>query len=169
MLYEHSYGALLYFIHEWVKYFILIWAIRQQKTSEPFLLSSFAPFIEYGFPKWHPEPEDNGSILANVIREIQEETGIGSDQLFLEDFDEKNPAFSLSYDTTNKHGQAICKTSTYYALEMNSIDPLTILEVPSDFVDEISDIRIVSEDKVTSVLTHDNEKQLFEGWISSRL
>jgi hypothetical protein len=102
-----------------------------------------------------------------VIREIQEETGIKSDQLIFDNFDETKPAFSLSYETTNKHGQTINKTSTYYALEMKNTNPLTVLNVPIGFIQEISDIRIVREDEVRDILSHDNEKKYFTTWLQS--
>ncbi len=148
---DQSYWAILYFIHREIKYFIIIGAIALRW------------WIEYGFPKWHPEPEDNWSILANIIREIQEETGIQSDQLFLDNFDETKVSFSLSYEFEYQ-GERIKKMSTYYAVEMKEMDPLTLLEVPSDFVSEISKIHIVTETEVVQLLSHDNERRLFEKW-----
>ena len=81
----------------------------------------------------------------------------------MDNFDETKVAFSLSYEFEYQ-GERIKKTSTYYAVEMKEMDPLTLLEVPSDFVDEISEIRIVTETEVGELLSHDNERRLFEKW-----
>lgn len=154
---EQSYWAILYFVVQWVRYFILIGAIRR---TSPLTKGDWGGFVEYWFPKWHPDPEDK-SILDTILREIQEETGIGSDQLFLESFDKEKPAFSLSYEIVKK-GEKILKTSTYYAIEMKKIDLLTELEVPWDFIHEIRDIRIVAENQVDDILSHNNEKLLLQ-------
>jgi 8-oxo-dGTP pyrophosphatase MutT (NUDIX family) len=150
---EHSYGAVLYFYHNDMRYFILIGAIR--KTGD----------VEYGFPKWHPEPSDT-CILDNVTREIREETGISKDQLLIDTFDEKKIAFELSY-LIHKNDEVKRKTSTYYAIEMKTRDPLTVLKVPREFIHEIADIRIVTAKDVAKLLTHDDEKRLFTRWLGN--
>ena len=149
---EHSYWAILYFMSQWTRYYILIGAIRAGWV------------IEYGFPKWHPDPQDH-NILDTIIREVQEETGIASDQLMIDEFDENSISFSSQYSITNRHNKEILKISTYYPIEMKYKDPLTVLSVPVDFVHEIHDIRIVPESWVIQTLTHDNDKKFFEQWI----
>lgn len=85
--------------------------------------------------------------------------------LHLDSFDEQQPAFSLSYEITRR-GEKLLKTSTYYAIEMKKINILTELEVPANFVHEIKDIRIVAENNVSELLSHDNEKKLWGKWLA---
>ena len=102
----------------------------------------------YSFPKGTIDPGETKEVAA--IREVKEETGYNAQIIDLLD--------TLSFEFTNKDGNHLHKTVTYYHMRLtDDKDPEPNLQPGEDFVNVWAPI-----DEAYQLLTYDDAKQILK-------
>ena len=102
----------------------------------------------YSFPKGTIDPGETKEIAA--LREVKEETGYNTKIIAALD--------TLSFEFTNKEGELLHKTVTYYRMQLtDDKDPEPNLQPGEDFVNVWVPI-----DEAYQLLTYDDAKQVLK-------